>query len=470
MTATETVKTITIKRAVKAAGDLTSDIKTASGGDPGALTGAIKFSTRSSSTRSRLGGTLTVSSSGGKLRMRVKGRAGSDGVYDVRIRRARGSGDFAGADVAAEGDLTVTDSSVVLDLDGEYGYSTDGAQSRPGSRRPRWPGLPARRVPAQQRREVLAALSRSVEGLGHGGGRACSCFLRRSYEARPARGAGGAGSNWATSSRPASRPRLLAIQAIASAGLHRLERHGAVALGQARAVGAEHQRHMRVGRLGQPEQPASSSWRGRGVQQVVAAHHLADALVGVVHHHREVVGGRAVAAAQSTMSSTAPEPGRGAGRRTPAAPRARPAAAAGGRPVWRSRSAPVGRGQAAAGAGVGALGQGRRAARWRPRRISARVHQHGYTRPCSRSRSSACAVELGALGLAHDRLRPSRCPTARRSASCAPRARAGALRIEVLDPQRGSAPPLRAANSHASSGGAQVAQVQAPVGLGAKRP
>ena len=77
-------KTITIKRAVKAAGDVTSDIKTAAGGDPGALTGAIKFSTRSSSTRSKLDGILTVSSTGGKLRVRVHGRAGSDGVYDVR--------------------------------------------------------------------------------------------------------------------------------------------------------------------------------------------------------------------------------------------------------------------------------------------------------------------------------------------------------------------------------------------------
>ena len=123
-------KTITIKRAVKAAGDVTSDIKTAAGGDPGALTGAIKFSTRSSSTRGKLDGILTVSSAGGKLRVRVHGRAGSDGVYDVRTRKARGTGDLAGAKVAAEGDLTVTDSSVVLDLDGEYGYASDDEGER----------------------------------------------------------------------------------------------------------------------------------------------------------------------------------------------------------------------------------------------------------------------------------------------------------------------------------------------------
>ena len=128
-------KTITIKRGVKAAGDVTSDIKTAAGGDPGALTGAIKFSTRSSSTRSRLDGILTVSSSGGTLRMRVNGRAGSDGVYDVHIRKARGTGDLADAKVSAEGDLTVTDSSVTLDLDGEYGYSSGDEGSQAGQGR-----------------------------------------------------------------------------------------------------------------------------------------------------------------------------------------------------------------------------------------------------------------------------------------------------------------------------------------------
>ncbi|HYI35938.1 MAG TPA: hypothetical protein VEX39_05005 [Thermoleophilaceae bacterium] len=127
-------KTITIKRGVKAAGDVTSDIKTAAGGDPGTLAGAIKFSTRSSSTRGKLDGILTLTSGGGKLRLRVHGRAGSDGVYDVRIRKTRGSGDFAEAKVSAEGDLTVTDSAVALDLDGEYGYASDegGEQADPG--------------------------------------------------------------------------------------------------------------------------------------------------------------------------------------------------------------------------------------------------------------------------------------------------------------------------------------------------
>lgn len=135
-------RTITIKRGVKAAGDVTSDIRTAAGGDPGALAGAIKFSTRSSSTRSRLDGIVTLTSGGGKLRLRVNGRAGSDGVYDVRIRKARGTGDFAGAKVQAEGDLTVTDSSVALDLDGEYGYASDddGRQAGPGGQGRSGPG------------------------------------------------------------------------------------------------------------------------------------------------------------------------------------------------------------------------------------------------------------------------------------------------------------------------------------------
>jgi hypothetical protein len=130
-------RAITIKRGVKAAGDVTSDIKTAAGADPGALTGAIKFSTRSSSTSSKLDGVLTVTSGGGKLRVRVHGRAGSDGIYDVRLHKTRGTGDFAGAKVAGEGDLTVTDSSVALDLDGEYGYASgdEGARPRRGGKR-----------------------------------------------------------------------------------------------------------------------------------------------------------------------------------------------------------------------------------------------------------------------------------------------------------------------------------------------
>jgi hypothetical protein len=126
-------KTITIKRGVKAAGDVTSDIQTAAGATPGALTGAIKFSTRSTSTRGKLDGILTVTSGAGKLRMRVRGRAGSDGVYDVRIGKTRGTGDLAGAKVSAEGDLTVTESSVALDVDGEYGYaSEEDGQGRGG--------------------------------------------------------------------------------------------------------------------------------------------------------------------------------------------------------------------------------------------------------------------------------------------------------------------------------------------------
>jgi hypothetical protein len=44
------------------------------------------------------------------------------------------------------------------------------------------------------------------------------------------------------------------------------------------------------------EQSGQVCLSGRGRQQVVTADDLVDALGGVVHHHREVVGGYAVAA------------------------------------------------------------------------------------------------------------------------------------------------------------------------------
>ena len=74
------------------------------------------------------------------------------------------------------------------------------------------------------------------------------------------------------------------------------ERHGAVPLGQPRSVLVEHQRDVRVRRLRIAQQPRQVGLPRRRRQQVVTAHHLVDALRGVVDHHGEVVGRDAVAA------------------------------------------------------------------------------------------------------------------------------------------------------------------------------
>ena len=86
------------------------------------------------------------------------------------------------------------------------------------------------------------------------------------------------------------------------------QRHVAVALGQAGAVGPEHERHVRVGRLRQPERPREPELARGGVGEVGAAHDLLDALLGVVDDHREVVGERAVAAPDHEVVDHALDP------------------------------------------------------------------------------------------------------------------------------------------------------------------
>ena len=66
------------------------------------------------------------------------------------------------------------------------------------------------------------------------------------------------------------------------------ERDRAVALGQARAVGPDDERDVRVGGLGQAEGAGDGDLAGRGLEQVVAAHDLADPLLGVVDHDGQV--------------------------------------------------------------------------------------------------------------------------------------------------------------------------------------
>ena len=79
------------------------------------------------------------------------------------------------------------------------------------------------------------------------------------------------------------------------------ERHGAVALGQPRAVGAEHERHVRVARRGQAEPRGDVQLARRRLDEVGAAHDLAHALRCVVDDHGEIVCGGAVVAAHDEV-------------------------------------------------------------------------------------------------------------------------------------------------------------------------
>src|SRR5919198_3089943 len=74
------------------------------------------------------------------------------------------------------------------------------------------------------------------------------------------------------------------------------ERHRAVALGQALAVRAEHERNVRVARRRKPEALRQPQLARGGVEEIRAAYHFADALLGVVDDHRHVVRDRAIVA------------------------------------------------------------------------------------------------------------------------------------------------------------------------------
>ncbi len=75
-----------------------------------------------------------------------------------------------------------------------------------------------------------------------------------------------------------------------------VERGCAVAFGEPGAIRTEHERHVRVSHLGQAEQPLELALRADRGEEVGAAHHLADLLVGVVEHDRELVAELAVGA------------------------------------------------------------------------------------------------------------------------------------------------------------------------------
>ena len=76
--------------------------------------------------------------------------------------------------------------------------------------------------------------------------------------------------------------------------LHHVGRAGA--LGQLGALLVEDHRQVREVRYGRAQRLVDVDLARRVVDVVVAAHHVGDAHVDVVHHHREVVGGVTVAA------------------------------------------------------------------------------------------------------------------------------------------------------------------------------
>src|SRR5919204_1482037 len=100
-----------------------------------------------------------------------------------------------------------------------------------------------------------------------------------------------AGSLWL---RPVTRRRGV-VGRLAVLGAVR-ERHRAVALGQALAVRAEHERNVRVARRRKPEALRQPQLARGGVEEIRAAYHFADALLGVVDDHRHVVRDRAIVA------------------------------------------------------------------------------------------------------------------------------------------------------------------------------
>ena len=99
---------------------------------------------------------------------------------------------------------------------------------------------------------------------------------------------------------------MWAIQESAWAGRQPLLREvgegdGAVALGEAGAVGAEDERDVGPQRSPQAEEVAEQGLCGGRGQQVVAADDLLDPLLAVVDDDREVVGDDAVAAAEDDV-------------------------------------------------------------------------------------------------------------------------------------------------------------------------
>src|SRR5690606_35339285 len=106
-------------------------------------------------------------------------------------------------------------------------------------------------------------------------------------------------------------------------------------LGQLLSVRTGHQWQVRIAGHGYPERVLEEDLPAGGIEQVRAADHVGDALVGIVHHHGELVGPVAVSAAKYEVAYGGPhvlhlpaadqvvEGHAGAGRHTEAHSRAR---------------------------------------------------------------------------------------------------------------------------------------------------
>ena len=82
----------------------------------------------------------------------------------------------------------------------------------------------------------------------------------------------------------------------------RVHRPGGAGLGQLVAVGVQHQGQVQVARGGQAQRALQQDLARSGVEQVGAADDVGDALVGVIHHHRQLVGPVAVGATQDEVA------------------------------------------------------------------------------------------------------------------------------------------------------------------------
>ena len=76
----------------------------------------------------------------------------------------------------------------------------------------------------------------------------------------------------------------------------RIERWRAVLLAEFVAVGIESHRQVRIARRRQAEHSLQVDLARRRVEQIAAAHHLGDALLGVVDDDRQLVGEQAISA------------------------------------------------------------------------------------------------------------------------------------------------------------------------------
>ena len=68
------------------------------------------------------------------------------------------------------------------------------------------------------------------------------------------------------------------------------------------AAGISHEGEVQVTRRGQPERLLQSDLAGGVVGQIFSAHHIGDALLGVVHHDRQLVSPEAVGAFQDKVA------------------------------------------------------------------------------------------------------------------------------------------------------------------------